>query len=501
MNRDERAARFGTIKTRRLKRAAQRRRPRGGVAFDDQILRYTWTRPTWLKGNPPARLTIELDGYIGSDGNRRFVASNGLQQLVDRAFAVGLAITEKIAPLKPVHVNQYRVMKQCFDWLRARRERVKRQFSSPRDLVLSRKGRLDSVANVLPDGIGWASDQAEDSWDVDRLLTEGRQLAHDRGIKRPSSQTVISFGLLAGARRNPLAADQNELEPLVRSVLFSFEELNLDANADLDLVVFNYLTRLLARYKNHNDESYRNLLFGPQSNLARSVVGSMPKGSKLSEEGVRRSLLRCGWTAHRYVGECIHAAMRTVHNAIDPPLNESEARLFEQFYERQAYLANFPLVLLQDRLRFLQPALFEIWAEPLEENPIRVFHRLLAYYADMVDKRRSADRRIKQQSGGMTHSMTGIEDSASKAATRRRASTNELADLLNGIVLAAIRKRGISCKRDCEDIQAMLRDQDNLPSAPSAVITVDVACERCDWSESIDLTLAELAQAKYEVLP
>lgn len=501
MDHNEQAARFGTIKTRRLKRATKRRRSRGEVAFDDQILRYTWTRPARLKGKLPARLTIELDGYIGSDGNRRFVPSNGLQHLVDQAFAAGLAITENIASLEPKQVNQYRVMKQCFDWLRARRERVKRQFSSPRDLVLSKKGRLDSVANVLPDGIGWASNQAEDSWDVDRLLTEGRQLAHDRGIKRPNSPAVISFGLLAGARLNPLAVDQNELEPLIRSALFSFEWLNREADADVDLVVFNYLKQLLARYKSHKDESYRKLLFGPQSNLAGSVVGSMPKGKKLSEEWVRRSLLRCGWTAHRYVGECVHAAMRTVHNAIDPPLNESEARLFEQFYERQAYLANFPLVLLQDRLRFLQPALFEIWAEPLEENPIRVFHRLLAYYADMVDKRRSADRRIKQQSGGMTHSMTGIEDSASKAATQRRASTNELADLLNGIVIAAIRKRGISCKGGCEDIQAMPRAQDNLLSDPSAVITVDVGCEQCDWSESIDLTLAELAQARYEVLP
>jgi hypothetical protein len=102
--------------------------------------------------------------------------------------------------------------------------------------------------------------------------------------------------------------------------------------------------------------------------------------------------------AYTYVGQCVHALMRTVKNSISPPLDAEEARLFECMYESQPYYGGFPAALLAERMSFLRQAVLAIWNEPQNPEHVGVLHGLLACYAEMAPNRREADRQSKQRS-------------------------------------------------------------------------------------------------------
>jgi hypothetical protein len=120
-------------------------------------------------------------------------------------------------------------------------------------------------------------------------------------------------------------------------------------------------------------------------------------GGKLSQEDVRRALLHLGWQAYEYIGPCVHALMRTIKNSISPPLNDEEKRLFEHMHESQPYYGGLPAAMLAERTGFLQLAILAIWNDPQNQDHVRVLHRLLQCYAEMVRRRRAADCQSKRR--------------------------------------------------------------------------------------------------------
>lgn len=113
-----------------------------------------------------------------------------------------------------------------------------------------------------------------------------------------------------------------------------------------------------------------------------------------------RVFLHLGWRAYEYVGQCVHALMRTIKNSMPEPLNDEEKRLFEHMHENQSYYGGFPAALLAERMRFLCRAVLAIWDEPQDQKHVGVLHRLLQYFAEMAQRKRAADRQSKQRSDG-----------------------------------------------------------------------------------------------------
>ena len=62
----------------------------------------------------------------------------------------------------------------------------------------------------------------------------------------------------------------------------------------------------------------------------------------------------------------------------------------------QPHFGGLPLILLGERLGFIDGVIAEVCENPGDRRPIKVLHRLLQFYADMARARREADRRRKR---------------------------------------------------------------------------------------------------------
>lgn len=90
--------------------------------------------------------------------------------------------------------------------------------------------------------------------------------------------------------------------------------------------------------------------------------------------------------------------MQYFRNAI-PDLTESERRLFDCVYLKHPDLGNLPPILLSERMPFLKAPLAQS-LEAVEYDLSGVILRLLTYYAEMADQRRSVDRKTQSYSVG-----------------------------------------------------------------------------------------------------
>jgi hypothetical protein len=87
--------------------------------------------------------------------------------------------------------------------------------------------------------------------------------------------------------------------------------------------------------------------------------------------------------------------MFVFESVLPEPLNEQEKSRFEQMYLKQPHFGQMPFVLLNERFSLLDYAHWDIAEEPNNRSAIATFHRLLAYYGEMVPDRRKSDRTIK----------------------------------------------------------------------------------------------------------
>ena len=366
-----------------------------------------WRPPERLAAFLPPGYSIPVDCWKDSDGLRRIVPGCNFEELIDLAAVGGLAVVHGIHGFDRQIDYSYRAMFLVHQHVRGRtckksrgmKEHLSREFLYARDLFVRRLGRIvDGECNVLSDAVGLNVEGKGRRFSVSELTELGRRTAREAGRNNPNSAQAIQYGLLAAAKMNPLEVTPDEVPNLVRMVLFDLPAGEKAPSEELIEIVTERLLAAIDRHLDDSGEAFDAWFTGPKNSLLKQIAQQKSKpGGKLSRDEVRRALLHRGWQAYAYVGQCVHALLRTVKNSVPDPLNEEERRLFEAMHESQPMYGDLPLALLAERARFLKQAILAIWNEPENGDHLRVLHRLLAYYAEMASKRREADRQSKQR--------------------------------------------------------------------------------------------------------
>jgi hypothetical protein len=363
------------------------------------IVRYVW-RPTGeLGAQLPPGFELPLACITGPDGLKRFYPVHNFEIFIDLAFTGGLAVLCQQRGLDREQRRTYRAMYLLFRRARRTRERLKKNFRSPRELWIGKSARSGQEKSVLPDSLG--NDAAGDgkTWGVDRLMREGMATCLAAGIADPTKQDQIHHGLVAAARRNPLRIQAGEVSSLVKFALFDPTQLT-GQKPDPQTVEFVFERTVAAVVSNHFDddaERFRAWFSGPKNSLLFQITQQKTQpGGQLDRGEVRRALLELAWDAFTYVAQCIDAQLRIFLRIIAEDLGAVENRLFQQMHLQQPHFGDLPLVLLVERFPFLKAVIWEIWQDPADSEAIGTLHRLLDYYRQMTTCRREADRTVKK---------------------------------------------------------------------------------------------------------
>ena len=365
-----------------------------------------WRPPERLASYLPDDFSLRIDCYVTSDQLRRFLVRCNLDELIDIGAVVGLAVIHGIQGFNKEIDYTYRMMHLVFRHVRGRahrgrrgmKEHVTREFKYSRDLYARPAGRVaGSEWDILPDTIGLTPQGEGHRWSITELTRRGREAAVVAGYQNPTSKHAIHFGLFEAARLNPLHIAHDEVPALVRLALFDIDSPEANPSANVLETVTERLFDAIYRNLGKDTAQFDRWFLGPSNSLVKQIAQQKSDpGGKLDRQEVRSALLHLGWKAYEYVGQCLHAFMRTVKNSIPDPLTEEERHIYEHMYESQPYYGNMPLAILAERMGFLRQAILKIWEEPQDENHVRVLHGLLQYYADMAAKRRDVDRRSKR---------------------------------------------------------------------------------------------------------
>lgn len=260
--------------------------------------------------------------------------------------------------------------------------------------------------------------------------------------------------------------------------MFSFDPADQPSPALLECVEDRLLTAIYPHLEDDN-QAFDKWFLGPKNSLIHQLAKQKRSpGGELPEEDVRKVLLELGWQSYQFAANCIHAQMRTFQNAIPEPLSPREALLFEHMHLPQAYLGNFPLILLAPRFGFIKGLLWEIWERLPDRDLLPVFYRLLDFYGEMARRRREADRRIKRRPEGR------FEERAHVPA----ASSQQFQD-----VAAAVRElENIDCGCPRREWWA------ELQGSPGASIQILHRCIACPFQKVTRLSWAKFARIARE---
>lgn len=367
-----------------------------------------WRPPERLAQFLPEGFAIPLECYTGPDGLRRIIPRCSFEELIDVGAVGGLAVLHGIRGFNEEVDHSYRAMFLIHQHVRGRahrgtrgmKEHLTREFNYSRDLYVRRPGRLsDGERDVLPHDVGQTSDGEGPHLSVTQLTECGRRAAEEAGYSNPVSRHAIPFGLLEAAKLNPSEVPAEDVPALVRTALFNIDGSSHVPSEEIIQIVTERLLEAIDRHLVEPQEKFDEWFCGASNSIVKQIAQQRRKpGGQLEREEVRQALLHLGWRAYEYVGQCVHALMRTIKNSIPNRLNDEEKRLFEHMHESQPYYGGLPAALLAERMDFLRHAVLAIWDDPENQDHIRVLHKLLQYYTEMAQPRRAADRQSKRQS-------------------------------------------------------------------------------------------------------
>lgn len=366
-----------------------------------------WRPPERLRPYLPEDFNVPLDCYTGADGLRRIVPRCSFEELIDLGAVGGRAVIHGLRGFDQDRENDCRLMHLVHQYVGGRRyrrmrgmqEHLTRQFEYSRDLYVRRSGRhADSERDVLPDDIGLTAGGEGQRLSVTQLTKRGREAAYQAHYQNPTSKSAINFGLYEAAKLNPLKAENEKVPGLVKSAQFDTESLGDPPTDELIGHVARRLWKAVRARETDSADTFYKWFAGPNNSLNKQIARqkSQPGGTLLRDD-VRRVLLHLAMQASEYVGQCIHALMRTIKLSIPEPLNEKEKELYEHMHESQPYYGGLPAAMLVDRMEDLRRAVLAIWDEPQNPEHVRVLHRLLDYYAQMAKRRRQADKQSKNR--------------------------------------------------------------------------------------------------------
>jgi len=354
----------------------------------------------------PDDFHVRLECYTGPDGLRRIIPQCNFEELIDLGGVGGLAVLQDRCNLDPKQANQYRGMRVIHQHVRGRQylgtrgmaEHLTRRFQYSCDLHVRRTGRqVSGERDVLPEDFGLTDSGEGQRLSVAQLTRLGRTAAIEAGCCNPTGRPAIQFGLYETARCSPLEVEPDRVSSFVQMALFDTDSIER-VSPELVDTVWGRLTEALENHAGDSSDAFYRWFLGPNNTLVKQLAQPKGKqGGKLKREDVRSALLQIGRQAYEHLGQCVHALMRTIKNAIVPVLNDAEKRLFEQMHESQPYYGDLPVALLAERSEDIELAIQVIWNEPQAPEHIGVLHRLLYWYGEMARKRRRADSQFKQR--------------------------------------------------------------------------------------------------------
>jgi hypothetical protein len=320
------------------------------------------------------------------------------------------------------------------------------------------------VGRSSPD-LGFDEQGRGGPWTLGELTRRGAEAARTAGWDRPTIQQQIQHGLLEAARRLPLSIPAADVPKLIRSALFNVSPAFDELEPELIDMVVERTQEALARHldpQEQNATRFDGWFGGPHSSFVHQLAKKKrSRGGKLPEKEVREVLLYMGWRAYERMSECLDAQMQVVQNALPLSLTERERLLYEHMYFRQPYLGDMPLVLLKERFSFLTAVIAELWSRVPDMGAVPIFHRILAYYADMAVRRREIDGERKR-----SQPIRFSDDAYAPP---------NIEDRFQVITACSREKRRIACKCPHSDWLAQLE------RATAAHITITHQCMSCDF--------------------
>ena len=381
--------------------------------------RQAWRPSLSLSPNLPGEFTISLACWTGPDGLRRWFPEDVLKQestidgFVGQCFLGGLEILRRRKGLTVDQVQSYRGMYSFFARRKTFREYYQRHFNWSRDLFIRPSGRLPIGGS---NRTGTATDAAavEAAADerrsrtvlsvvaptlgVKQFFDQAQQASRARGIQKPTKAQLVAIGLHELARQNPLRLKPGEVPDVVRKALFDLTQPPAKVAKALNHPLVPRLLKAIESHRDDTDAEFDKWFCGRVSHSFRNLAEQKrAAGGPMSPEQAKQVVLALVWHAYQYVANCVHAQLRIIQQAVQPPMSRDEATLYERAYLKQKVFADLPWLLIKERRDVFAPELYPWLGDPRQKIDAPVLHRLLQMYASLVAERRAADQRATKQ--------------------------------------------------------------------------------------------------------
>jgi hypothetical protein len=489
----EPVSRWGTVEIQNAEGISSSTANSGGVRRNITQSRYTWRPPRDLAAELPSGFSLVFLCFACEGGVRRFVPFKFTEAFIHEAALGGLTLLTREHQLTSEHQFSYGYYRMLFRKSANLREHLDRKFARYSELCITTSGRTQGDSHVLPEDLGLDVNGRGTPWSPAILMARGREEARNIGETDTSSAKLIRLGLLVAAERNPIDTDTlSEVSSLalIRQAFFDFGPVQGPLDEGIIEKVRARLSAALERHHDLDSKAFSHWFYEATDNLVHAVAKQKKHGGRLSREMVRQALLDEVFRSFIYVGDCVHFQMTAFARALDPPLDAEERAQFELVYRKQCFLGGLPLVLLLDRFEFLRESMINMWENPHDTSRIGVLLRLLAFYGEMVTKRRAADRSLKNPSG---EKVGFIPDSIPAPKSDQDSASGDFQTIAT--VFRESRRASCRC-RTTRDWRASLVVDDAHPE----LVRIDDTCGTCGVSEGIELSRADFERAGREIL-
>jgi len=395
---------FGRVEIKPLPALKADRHPAASYIANRQL--YRWLPPKDLAEQLPKHYSVALESWLCHDGVRRFSPADPNEvnfreykvydsmAFVLLSSAGGRALLSRDGARFPwLTLGEATLFMQYGMHLREYLGPT-RQLGNSLHLCATARQTLGEK-DALPADIGLDETGSGERWTVVRVKKEGLAAAEDRKLESPSENDIVRLGLLAAAEANPLDISDAEAEFITRAVLFRIDTaLPQPSNDDIEFVA-QHIRKSIDRKKDVSNDEFRKWIHDRNSSLIRSIQRS--SGNKLERPQIRSAILELAWHSIKMIGAATDRVMRNFCALFPEPLTTTEAALYEQCYLANPVFGGMPLILLQDRFSFISEIVPDLWAEPSDQQKVRIMRTMLYYYGVIVGNLRDSDSLYKRR--------------------------------------------------------------------------------------------------------
>ncbi|WP_339748306.1 hypothetical protein [uncultured Rubinisphaera sp.] len=413
---------------------------------------YCWEPNRVIRSDVPQEWNLKFLFIQGADGIRRFLTVQGHVNLIEYAYAGGLAIMSHFKRMRS-ETNGYNRHWQLFRKVQHLQQHNSRKFGGNLDLKIPKYLQEEfSQKSVLPAWIGGTADGEGKPWNFLELKRQGKRLAISKGQPEPDAKKQLEYGIYAGVRNYLNGESGNSLETdqpssnLVRQALYSSGSEE-EPSEDKRQWIEERIWEALDKHFEDNLQKYDQWLLGPGNTFAKQISRKTCPYGAVTPSQVQNVLLDLGWKSYELVSQCVDFQMKAFVASLELPLTQQVLKLFQAMYFQQHYFENIPLCMMIEVLPLLRPAICDYWQEE-SINFENVVGLLLKTYAIMISTRQDVDRRVKQRKATVKGVKVKEESKNLKAHTYRDVEflAEDKSEINNRLIKARERQLGRKLK-------------------------------------------------------